>query len=411
MREKQLTNMDNIIDKIARQLLSNISDKYACDVNIARIKYKSVPSNHILSVVKLSVQCSHSELSNDLTLLSNNLCKWGFNGTLSVSCDGDNGTYKTDNLVFSANSVNLFNEFSEYFSTRAENKRMGLYDCNDDLADTFDDKYFDNMTNITIHIINKNTHKIDTYMNYLIHTKDDTLEQLIDKFNRLLTCQELIYHQQVECINKLKQCYHELELCIELKRNKDNEPYYMVLDTETTISKPQRVIQLCWALYDKNHQIICVKNHLIYPENFKVNGTRIHGITQTIARNKGKKYNDVIGQFARDIDCVQHVIGHNIAFDIRVIKMEDTLRGLDVYDEIKKKNIICTMKKLKEFCNTLGKNGQIKYPRLDEAYTIVCNKDIAKHHDAKWDVINLGEIVTKLSAEMKTQLFQCTNKT
>ena len=97
----------------------------------------------------------------------------------------------------------------------------------------------------------------------------------------------------------------------ENKYDKEEHNYYLFFDTETSglpkdykqpasnlINWP-RLVQLAWLLYDSQGHELSRRNYIIKPENFIISAgaTRIHGITQKEAIEKGADLEDVLYEF------------------------------------------------------------------------------------------------------------------
>lgn len=216
---------------------------------------------------------------------------------------------------------------------------------------------------------------------------------------------------------RMYQCTMEMKIRDKIRKNKDLEPYYIVLDTETTglprdrtnppveknlhMYDTARILQLSWAIYDINGKLIKFENYLIQPCGYKVAATEIHGITEEMAQ-KGHLFKNVMHVFSQDIKKVKIIIGHNINFDNNVLKSEmirhDLYILLNEFDKITK---VCSMKKCKSIVKVRGKSGKIKYPKQRELYECVMGEEMLNAHDAKYDVFNLGKVITKLIKQKK----------
>ena len=178
------------------------------------------------------------------------------------------------------------------------------------------------------------------------------------------------------------------------------KPRYLIVDTETNgfmckgfgheqqVSRfTGRILQLAWALYDRHGTLISQSSYYIQPYQYKVGATEVHGITeQTLYQ--GIPFKDAYAIFKRDFDQVQIILGHNIKFDESVLINELNIYGLhDLIDEFNDKYWICTQQISKQIYG--GKKSN-----LGNIYQIVFGKDASKQHDAKYDVLNLGDIVT-----------------
>lgn len=111
----------------------------------------------------------------------------------------------------------------------------------------------------------------------------------------------------------------------------------LVFDTETTglpkaklspdtLHQWPTIVQFSYVIYDLSlNDIIETKDYIIkVPENILIpdESIKFHGITNEISSKKGVLIHDVLNEFfcyLRDIDLI---IGHNISFDINMIKVE-----------------------------------------------------------------------------------------
>jgi DNA polymerase III subunit alpha len=246
---------------------------------------------------------------------------------------------------------------------------------------------------------------------------------MADNYQQLEKMKELNKQYEAQK-NKLKtiairmfQCTMEIKIREKINKHKDLIPHYIVFDTETTglprdRSNPPveknlhmydtaRILQLSWAVYDINGKLIKLENYLIKPCGYLVSATEIHGITEEIAQT-GQLFKVVINKFYEDVKKVAAIIAHNINFDDNVLKSEmirhDLFIMLNEYDKVNK---VCSMKKCKYIVKALGKNGQVKNPKQLELYKFVMGEEMMGDHDAKYDVLNLGRVITKLIKQKK----------
>ena len=194
------------------------------------------------------------------------------------------------------------------------------------------------------------------------------------------------------------------------KFNDYNNKRYMVVDTETTGlperssigSLPQyndldkyknaRMIQICWAIFDGNN-IEEFEDFYIKPCGFKVENTKIHGITTEMCIKNGKNLHNVLTKFSQSVDKVKYIVGHNIAFDIHIICSELYRSKFDnTINLVKNKQQICTMQK----SIPLKVNGSLKAVKLIKLYKFLFNKEFSNQHNAKYDVLATSEIFIEL---------------
>jgi len=178
----------------------------------------------------------------------------------------------------------------------------------------------------------------------------------------------------------------------------------LVFDTETTglpatkILNPDtlnlwpHIVQFSYIIYDtdindivhSSDTIVKVKEGISISED----STKIHKITNEISKEKGIEIELVLNDFFYHMRNIDMLVGHNVSFDINMVKVE-LLRMIYInysnvsQDEIKVykynlhfltnyKNICCTLKDSIEYCNikAIDKFGKeyIKYPKLLELH-------------------------------------------
>ena len=154
---------------------------------------------------------------------------------------------------------------------------------------------------------------------------------------------------------------------------------YLFFDTETTgipndYNAPSsdtdnwpRLVQLAWILEDETGTRIQSRNYIVRPEGFEIpeEAAKIHGINTELADNEGFDLYEVINEFIEDLNVATNVVGHNVAFDKKILGAE--MIRLDMKDELEKKKSYCTMQSSIDFCKIPGKYG-FKYPKLQELY-------------------------------------------
>jgi DNA polymerase III epsilon subunit-like protein len=131
----------------------------------------------------------------------------------------------------------------------------------------------------------------------------------------------------------------------------------------------------------------------------------LHGITKEISQNKGKNINELIDVFCNHLKSVDVLVGHNIEFDIKMLKVE-LLRFIysntisdeksikyknNLYDLSNFENIYCTMQKSIDLCgikkqDKFGKEYN-KYPKLIELHQKLFNTSPDNLHNAFNDIL------------------------
>lgn len=109
-----------------------------------------------------------------------------------------------------------------------------------------------------------------------------------------------------------------------------------------------------------------------------------HGISLELAEKTGISLKAASLLFEDLIHISDRIVGHNIDFDIKIMKRALWKSELDytVFDE---KDRYCTMKLSTDVLRLPSKKG-FKWPKLEEAYKYFTNEDIINAHNAIVDV-------------------------
>jgi DNA polymerase III epsilon subunit-like protein len=90
---------------------------------------------------------------------------------------------------------------------------------------------------------------------------------------------------------------------------------------------------------------------------------------------------------------VKTLVGHNIAFDLNVIKSElFRLKMSAIIKEMDNKKIVCTMSSAMK----LKVNGKFKPPSLKDLYKHLFNKEQINCHNSKFDTLCTSEVYQEL---------------
>lgn len=168
-------------------------------------------------------------------------------------------------------------------------------------------------------------------------------------------------------------------------------PYYRKLDKYSNA----RIVQFSMLITDNKYNFVDVKDYIIKREDFDITNEKFHGITNEISDNLGVSFDVVAVEiFYENLKKVSHIIAHNVAFDVGVIKSELYRRNLQyIIDEIDKKTLLCTMKHMKPILKIINQYGNYKNPSLNEIYKYNFNKDVENAHNSLYDVYNLHKVV------------------
>ena len=195
----------------------------------------------------------------------------------------------------------------------------------------------------------------------------------------------------------------------------------LVFDTETTglpqtkILNPDTlhqwptIVQFSYIIFDLSfNEIVESKDYIIkVPKNIEIteDSAKIHGITNEISSNMGIPIDEALNEFFHYLRDVDWIIGHNISFDINMVKVEllriiygqkltaQQLKSYkyDLHFITNYKNICCTLQDSIEFCNiqAIDKFGRpyLKYPKLMELHQKLFDASPNNLHNSFNDIL------------------------
>jgi DNA polymerase III epsilon subunit-like protein len=184
----------------------------------------------------------------------------------------------------------------------------------------------------------------------------------------------------------------------------------LTFDTETTglpekvykngkvITKMPYMLQISWILFNvEKNKVISSHDHIItLPDNISIpeSSIKFHNITHEIMEKSGEPITYVLRDFIRDLKDTDYIVGHNVSFDINMVKEEFSRNGfINYFDVLSSKTITyCTMKEGEELCNILisdvvsGKQ-RLKYPKLEELHHFLFKQPLMNLHNSYNDVL------------------------
>ena len=152
--------------------------------------------------------------------------------------------------------------------------------------------------------------------------------------------------------------------------------------------KTSRIIEIAWIIIEikednesinKPIHILTKKSFLIYPKDFVITNTIIHGIDMENVLTNGLFMENVLKEFEKDLDLfnINKIISHNIEFDYNILLSEcynnNSKSLIDKLNSIKKR---CSMYEGRKKMNVS------KFPKLTELYNYLFNEDIQQKHRA-----------------------------
>lgn len=182
----------------------------------------------------------------------------------------------------------------------------------------------------------------------------------------------------------------------------------LFIDTETTglplnnnlpytdLKNWPYLVQVALIIEDDNYGILAKRNIILKPNGYTIpeSATKIHGISNERAVKNGEDRDKVISFLDLALYKSDIIIGHNVSFDLNVIKSEIIrTKGIENALFKKKKHIVIdTMKMGRNICKipNLSFHTRLslpnKYPKMDELYYKLFNKHFNNQHDAMADV-------------------------
>lgn len=175
---------------------------------------------------------------------------------------------------------------------------------------------------------------------------------------------------------------------------------YLVFDTETSGLPPKkpmesshpeypRILQMAAILLDKDFVEQGAFCFLIdIPDYVVINpdASAANGITKKKCRAFGVPIEVALLNLYAMIERSHHHIGHNISFDLQMVRREEEI----IYGVGKTElpNPLCTMHICTPICKLENKwdRKMFKWPKLQEAYEFFFHKKFDKAHDALADV-------------------------
>lgn len=175
---------------------------------------------------------------------------------------------------------------------------------------------------------------------------------------------------------------------------------YLIFDTETTgVSASARMTQLAFILYAEDGSIIKQYETLIKPDGWKV-PTEKFFIDNNMSTERCEKFGVPVFEALRELQdslkkC-KYKIAHNLNFDKRILLKELELANVEpALFKFKKEH--CTMLTNVKFVGALNRWGNPgKWPKLEELYRKLFNKEMEDAHDALADVSQTGECFFEL---------------
>lgn len=154
----------------------------------------------------------------------------------------------------------------------------------------------------------------------------------------------------------------------------------------TELDNWPRIIQMGWMLCNAGGEVINEQKHLVKPDGWVVPTDPFwvnNGYSTAKCETEGKLLAEVITAFLADYAQCDILVAHNMDFDRYVLGAEFIRYGF----KTEKRHRICTKEAGTDLCRLPGGfRGQYKWPKLEELYRHLFNKDFDGAHDALADV-------------------------
>jgi DNA polymerase III epsilon subunit-like protein len=162
--------------------------------------------------------------------------------------------------------------------------------------------------------------------------------------------------------------------------------------------------------------MVKIKDSIIkVPDGFIITeeNAKIHGITTEISLAKGVDLEPVLEEFFEDLKTADHIVGHNVSFDINMIKAELQRLIMNSSDKNLQEYLTtintstkfyCTMQETIELCDIEMKDKYgrpyKKFPKLVELYQKMFGVTPKNLHNSLNDVIVCLRCFIKLKYEI-----------
>ena len=122
---------------------------------------------------------------------------------------------------------------------------------------------------------------------------------------------------------------------------------YLFFDTETTGLENPQLVQLAYILSDAGGRIIEQNDFIVKPYGFEIpaESVKFHGITTEIATEKGILISEALENFKRILTKSEYAVGHNVAYDVRVMNL--AFEKFGYHQMFQNKKLVCTANDIK----------------------------------------------------------------
>lgn len=172
--------------------------------------------------------------------------------------------------------------------------------------------------------------------------------------------------------------------------NETSDNTFEVVDSFDLIVKPDG-----WVIAPPVLPTLGITAEEAKAQKIRVSASDIHGITQEIAEEQGVPLFEAMKRFNELAQRADALLAHNESYDNLVVR--HALKLLKRTIPLPERRI-CTMMMSKDYCR-LPPNfpgGDWKWPKLEEAYKIVFDRDLVNAHSSLADITQSVELYQEL---------------
>jgi DNA polymerase-3 subunit epsilon len=151
-----------------------------------------------------------------------------------------------------------------------------------------------------------------------------------------------------------------------------------------------RIVSFAAILQNDKRENVMALHSLVKPDGWTISPelTAIHGITTEQAQRDGIPWEHAWRDLAVMLDLAERIVGHNISFDIRMLRIETKRRQIELPDMVS----FCTCTASTKLCNLpptekmlAARMNKPKAPTLTEAYKHFFDEELQGAHGALAD--------------------------
>lgn len=168
-----------------------------------------------------------------------------------------------------------------------------------------------------------------------------------------------------------------------------------------------RIAQLAMILIEigedwSTPNVLAEQSFLIRPDGWEMPADLAdklgHGLTQERLLAEGVPISDALDVYTALFEEAELIAGFNVEYDLKLVRGE--LRRLGRPDRYAERFVFCAMRAATPVCQIPKKSGGgYKFPKLTEAFEILCGEPITGAHNAADDVRSTIKVIQALNAQ------------